>query len=90
MTLIQCTLLILILGNLLFAALVFILLGKPRLVLGFLCRLTGEHSAWLEGRMTEAAVFRLTTLGTKLGVFGLFPLFVWSFCSGVLLRGYGV
>ncbi len=90
MSLIQGTLLVLIIGNVLYAALIFILIGKPTLILGLLSRLTGEYQLWVEGSITEQEYDRLAMLGTKLGVFGLFPLFVWSFCSGILMRSYGV
>ena len=73
-------------GNFALAVSTFVLLGKPSQFESLMARLTGEHEDLLYGRLSDADRHRLQRLGYRLGILGLGLLFVWSFCTGLLLR----
>lgn len=75
-----------VLGNFVLALSTFVLLGKPSQFESLIARLTGEHEDLMYGRLSEIDRERLQHLGYRLGLLGLCLLFVWSFCTGLLLR----
>ena len=82
----QIVLVAIVSSNLLFALIVFILIGKPSLVQGWLSRFVGLQAEWEFGSLSSADKERIDNVGKRLGYLSLFALFVWSFLSGVLLR----
>ncbi len=76
----------LVVGNLLFALLVFVLLGKPTLLTGLLASFIGKRDVWQFGLLSTEDQQQIDQLGQKLGQFGLLVLFLWSFLSGILLQ----
>lgn len=82
----QIVLIAIVSSNLLFASIVFILIGKPSLVQGWLARFLGLQAEWQFGSLSSAEQERIDNVGRRLGYYSLAALFVWSFLSGVLLR----
>ena len=79
-------LVVIVSSNLLFALFVFVLLGKPALVQGWLARFVDLQEEWQFGSLSNSERERINSIGRRLGYLGLMALFVWSFLSGVLLR----
>ena len=82
----QIVLIAIVSSNLVFAMFVFILIGKPSLVQGWLARFLGLKAEWQFGSLSNAERERIDNVGRRLGYWSLSALFVWSFLSGVLLR----
>ena len=82
----QIVLIAIVSSNLLFALFVFILIGKPSLVQGWLARFLGLQEEWQFGSLSGVERERIDTVGRRLGYLSLLALFVWSFLSGILLR----
>ncbi len=79
-------LIVIVSSNLLFALLVFVLIGKPSLMQGWLAKFVGLQAEWQFGSLSNSERDRINTIGRRLGYLSLWALFVWSFLSGVLLR----
>lgn len=79
-------LLVIVISNLLFALGVFVLIGKPTLVQGWLARFVGLQAEWQFGSLSTSERERIDSVGRRLGYLSLLALFIWSFLSGVLLR----
>ena len=79
-------LIVIVSSNLLFAMLVFVLIGKPSLLQGWLAKFVGLQAEWKFGSLSSSEQERLNNIGRRLGYLSLWALFVWSFLSGILLR----
>jgi hypothetical protein len=82
-------LLLLVGSDVLLAAAVFTLWGRPEQVLGGLCSLTGQRADWDAGRLGEADEQRLLRLAAGLRLPALFALFGWSVLVGSVLAAAG-
>ena len=82
----QSILIAIVTTNLLFALCVFVLIGKPTLLQGWLARFVGLQAEWQFGSLSTSERERIDSIGRRLGYLSLLALFVWSFLSGVLLR----
>lgn len=81
---------IIVFSNLLFALFVFVLIGKPTMVQGWVAKLVDLQIEWKLGSLSSAEKATLDRVGRRLGFLSLITLFVWSFLSGLLLRLWGV
>ena len=79
-------LIVIVSSNLLFAMFVFVLIGKPSLLQGWLAKFVGLQAEWKFGALSSSEQERINNIGRRLGYLSLWALFVWSFLSGILLR----
>ena len=75
----QIVLFAIVSSNLLFALFVFILIGKPSLVQGWLARFLGLQAEWQFGSLSSAERERIDNVGRRLGYWSLIGLFVLEF-----------
>ena len=79
----QIVLIAIVSSNLLFALFVFILIGKPSLVQGWLARFLGLQAEWQFGSLSSAERERIDKVGRRLDI-GRY----WHSSSGVSCQGY--
>lgn len=73
-------------SNLLLSMLIFILIGRPRLIFPMIIRLFGLWEAYTLGTLSEADQLKILHLAKRLGYLGLIVLFFWSVFCGMMLR----
>jgi len=80
---------VIVFSNLLFALFIFVLIGKPTIVQGWVAKLVDLQHEWEMGSLSTVEKSKLDRVGRRLGFLSLVTLFVWSFLSGLLLRLWG-
>jgi len=89
LTLADALLAALVASDVMLAALVFTLHGRPERLLGLLSRVAGREDAWHAGTLSEAEEAHLLSIAAQLRLPTLLALFLWSGAVGVALAGLG-